>query len=33
MDFTGHFDNLMVDLMANKQKAVLTLNEDARHTF
>ena len=33
MDFTGHFDNLMVDLMANKQKAVLTLNEDARQTF
>lgn len=33
MDFTGHFDNLMVDLMANKQKAVLTLNEDARHAF
>lgn len=33
MDFTGHFDSLMVDLMANKQKVVLTLNEDARQTF
>lgn len=33
MEFTGHFDNLMVDLVANKQKAVLTLNEDARQAF
>jgi hypothetical protein len=33
MDFTGHFDSLMVDLLADKQKAVLTLNEDARQAF
>lgn len=33
MDFTGHFDSLMVDLMAKEQKAVLTLNEDARQAF
>lgn len=33
MEFTGCFDNLMVDLLANKQKAVLTLNEDARQAF
>lgn len=33
MDFTGHFDSLMVDFSAGKQKAILTLNEDARQTF
>ena len=33
MDFSGHFDSLMVDLLAGKQKAVLTLNEDARGAF
>lgn len=33
MDFTGTFDSLMVDFTTTKQKAVLTLNEDARRTF
>ena len=33
MEFTGRFDNLMVDLSVNKQKVVLTLNEDARQAF
>lgn len=33
MDFTGTFDSLMVELSSTKQKAVLTLNEDARQTF
>lgn len=33
MDFSGHFDSLMVDLLAGKQKAVLMLNEDARGAF
>ena len=33
MDFTGTFSDLMVDFSTGKQKAVLTLNEDARQTF
>lgn len=33
MDFTGHFESLMVDFTSGKQKAVLELNEDARQTF
>ena len=33
MEFTGTFSDLMVDFSTGKQKAVLTLNEDARQTF
>ena len=33
MDFTGTFDSLMVDFTTKNQKAVLTLNEDARAAF
>lgn len=33
MDFTGHFESLMVDFTSGKQKAVLELNEDARQAF
>lgn len=33
MEFTGKFNDLMVDFSTGKQKAVLTLNEDARQTF
>lgn len=33
MDFTGTFESLMVDFTTRKQKAVLTLNEDARQAF
>lgn len=33
MDFTGHFESLMVDFISGKQKAVLELNEDARQAF
>lgn len=33
MDYTGTFDGLAVDFATNKQKASLTLNEDARQAF
>ena len=33
MNYTGSFDSLAVDFATNKQKATLTLNEDARRTF
>lgn len=33
MDYTGTFDSLAVDFATNKQKASLTLNEDARQAF
>lgn len=33
MDYTGTFDSLAVDFATNKQKATLTLNEDARRAF
>lgn len=33
MDYTGTFDGLAVDFATNKQKATLTLNEDARQAF
>ena len=33
MDYTGTFDGLAVDFTTNKQKASLTLNEDARQAF
>ncbi len=33
MDYTGTFDSLAVDFATNKQKATLTLNEDARREF
>ena len=33
MDYTGTFDGLAVDFATNKQKARLTLNEDARQAF
>lgn len=33
MNFTGRFDNLMVDLVDNKQKAIFALNEDAKQAF
>lgn len=33
MDYTGTFDSLAVDFVTNKQKASLTLNEDARQAF
>lgn len=33
MDYTGTFDGLAVDFATNKQKATLTLNEDARQVF
>ena len=33
MDFTGRFDDLMMDFKTGKWKAVFTLNEDARQTF
>ena len=33
MDYTGTFDGLAVDFATNKQKASLTLNEDARQEF
>lgn len=33
MDFTGCFESLMADFSTGRQKAVLTLNEDARQTF
>lgn len=33
MELTGHFDDLMQDFITGKQKAVLSLNEDARKAF
>ena len=33
MDFTGTFDGLGMDFTTGKQKATLTLNEDAKQTF
>ena len=33
MDFTGTFDGLGMDFATGKQKASLTLNEDAKQTF
>lgn len=33
MDYTGTFDSLAVDFATNKQKASLTINEDARQAF
>ena len=33
MNFTGRFDNLIVDLADNKQKAIFALNEDAKQAF
>lgn len=32
-EFTGTFDSLSEDYLTNKQKAALTLNEDAREVF